>query len=386
MTNEFGSCHNENGIFAAPQHGGRVYQNAKLRNTNVRNVLDFSASINPIGPPHSLVRAVEQAIPLVRYYPDTTHEGVKHAIAARFHVEVENLMCANGASEVIDLLLQSLQPKRVVILEPAFSEYRQAAKRHGIPTLHLPLEMNRGTAGVEGTSMSVNLPLRRLNETLDAGDLLFVNTPHNPTGVTFRLDAWISYAHQWMDQGITIAVDESFLDFFSDEMGYTAMYEAVQSENLFVIRSATKFYAMPGLRFGFAVGSATHFQNVERLRDPWSVNQLAQVAAQVAYKDVPFQRRTWEWLKSERLFVQQAWDERESWTLHMGEVNFFLLRFHDLNEARSLEQHLQEHGMFLRDCSTFMGLGVGVYRVAMRTRAENAALQKKVSDYFGASK
>ena len=243
------------------------------------------------------------------------------------------------------------------------------------------------------SATSFQLPLDELEFVLQSGDLVFLNNPNNPTGACVKARDWLTQAHAWQERGVQVVVDESFLDFVPDETDYTAIPHAVQSESLFVIRSATKFYALPGLRFGFAIGSSRHFHRIERLRDGWSVNQLAQIAAAEAYKDNGFKKDTRTWLAAEQEHVGRLWTKLPAErsivapvTLHMGQVNFFLLQFHRPEIGHLVEQHLQSQRMLIRHCASFVGLELGFYRVAIRTAAENLALHQSVMSYLEARK
>lgn len=366
-------------------HGGQIHHYAALHGIDVNDIIDFSANINPLGPPASVVSAIQSALFVIRHYPDPNHTDVKNVLAQHFQVDSTQILCGNGASEVIDLLLQYLKPGRVVVLEPAFSEYRKSAERHGVAVLSRSLLESSQPSDTSAGQLfhpSVVLPLKQLDTILRPGDLVFLNTPHNPMGTCFKHLDWLPYARKWLDRGVRVVVDESFLDFLPNESEYTAIEEAVQSEGLFVIRSATKFYALPGLRFGFAIGSSRIFHQIERLRDGWSVNQLAQIAAAEAYQDKRFQQQTWEWLQREHQHVRQLWTGIPKVSLHMGQVNFFMLQFHHPETGQLVEQHLQSRGMLIRNCSNFEGLGAGFYRVAIRTEIENRILAEEVADYL----
>lgn len=378
-------------------HGGRVHQYTASTGVSWNNVIDFSANINPLGPPASVLSVLRESLSVIRHYPDTSHTEVKNVLAQHFQVNPDEILCGNGASEVIDLLLQSLQPTRVVVLDPAFSEYRHSAERHRIPVLSAALfgigedledTSERTIRSSFGTWLSqpLKLPLHKLDANLRSGDLLFINSPHNPTGACIATREWLRNAKEWQERGVQVVVDESFLDFLLDESDYTAIHHAVESKALFVIRSATKFYALPGLRFGFAIGPSRHIQGIERMRDGWSVNQLAQIAAVVAYQDTRFQQDTWRWLHAEQEHVKQLWSKVSGVNLYMGKVNFFLLQFQRPEMSTRLEQHLQHQGILIRNCINFRGLEPGAYRIAIRAEAENHLLFQEVVSFMEETK
>ena len=187
------------------------------------------------------------------------------------------------------------------------------------------------------------------------------------------------HVEDWSAHGTAVLVDESFLDFVKGGEQESAMPTALTRPNVLVLRSATKIFAMPGLRFGFGVGEPSTIGSIDAARDGWSVNQLAQVAAQAAYQDAEFLQSTWAWLQPERIFVRKAWQRQRAVRVWPSSVNFVLLQFDHESNARRVDQSLRQQGMHLRDCSDFRGLGPAYRRIAIRSHAENALLAMRCS-------
>lgn len=350
-------------------HGGRVYEYAEKTGRNVADVLDFSANINPLGPPESVLAAIGRSMDGIRHYPDTRHADVLTSIQARYRVDKSGVFCGNGAAEVLDLTLRMVAPARVFVFEPAFSEYRAAARRVD-------------AAVVETQFSRVNLPhrLRALSENCGRGDVVILNNPHNPTGACWRRDEIIEALEALCDRAAVVVVDESFMDFRWDESTYSVLLDTTHIRNLVVVRSATKMYTIPGLRFGFGAAHPDLVMKIERNRDRWSVNHLAQVAAAAAYQDQGFVRTTWDWLYREQCYVQETWGTHEAIELSPPGVNYFLLHVHEDIPAMRILEKLEHEGIFLRRCDSFTGLTKQDIRVAIRTRSDNERLWTAFND------
>ena len=353
-------------------HGGRIYEFADRHSVAWSQVEDFSANINPLGPPESVMQTLIQSLQQIRHYPDHRHTMVKKVLAQRFSVAEEQILCGNGATEVIDLWLEALRPTRLAILTPAFQGYESAAHRWGIPLLKLP--MMQGDA--------LEFPVPSMLAKLRPGDGLIVNNPHNPTGFAIRAKELSAMIDQLEDRQVHVMVDESFIDFLHDQEEWSVLKRTHESRYLYVLRSATKMYAIPGLRFGFAVGNPEVLARVEKKRDGWSVNQLAQLAAATAYQDREYDQLTWTWLEEEKRWLRQTWGNQASIHLYTPSANFFLVRFPSADKALELSKHLAESRVYLRGMDGFFPLDDRFVRVAIRTRDKNESLWQWATDFL----
>ncbi len=356
-------------------HGGRIFQFAREFAHDVNSVRDFSANINPFGPPPFVVRAIEAALPLVRHYPDPSHEAVKEALSDRLSVPRDRIVCGNGAVEVMELVLRAIAPQRVYILEPAFSEYAALAARCGATVQRL-------SAAFEPGSQAPPIPVP---DGAAAGDVVIVNNPHNPTGTRWTAQQWQGAAALWEARGAYTLFDESLIDFLDDAPQCTALQTEDRAERRIVVRSLTKMYAIPGLRFGYAVAPRAIAARIESNRDPWSVNVLAQAAATVALVEgFGFERGTRERMREERTFVRGSWGAHRAVWLHEPHANFFLARFASPSCAACIVQEAAAQGAMLRECSSFAGLDGAHLRVAIRQHADNAWLWDLVAGLLDA--
>jgi threonine-phosphate decarboxylase len=355
------------------KHGGRVYEYAEQMNVSVESIHDFSANMNPFGPPASVLSAVRtMPVFVISSYPDARHSSIKSILANELDIDANALFCGNGATEVMELIVRNIQPKRVVVLEPAFSEYAAIAFRNRIQVVRIPLLLDREFA----------LPISALDTCLQRNDLVFLNYPHNPSGRVWPRSEWEDAVRSWSRRGVTVVCDESFIDFLSDINDLTAVPLVREEEHVFVVRSATKMYAIPGLRFGFGVGNAKIVADIEKERDPWSVNQIAQIAAMKAYRDTGFLEKTRRWLLAEQAYIKDTWGKSPWVRFFVPQANFFLVQFNDAKVAQELQSTLRKNWLFLRDCTDFTCLGPNYLRIGIRSHTENELLWSAVTRFF----
>jgi len=350
-------------------HGGDIVTYRQRSGRRAEDILDCSANINPLGVPASVTEALRAALPAVGHYPDPQQRETKAILAARFGVAPETILCANGAAEAIDLLTRSIRPKRCLILDPAFAEYEMAALRNACPLVRIPMVFDPGRG---------DFPWGSIDAMAREGDLLWINNPHNPLGIGQPFGVWSSHLTELMERGVQVVVDESFLDFLSHDSSWTAMHHVAGMAHLSVIRSATKVFAMPGVRFGFAIVAPSLAEAIERTRDPWSVNSLAQAAAVAAYQDTGYLEQTHRWLEQELDFVTGTWGRTGLLCGDTPVTPYLLARFPDHEVAQRATRVLEGEGIFIRDCTSFRGLDGAHRRIALKRREDNERVWRLV--------
>lgn len=331
-------------------------------------ILDFSASINPLGPPLSAIHSLQAALHQIHAYPDPQYQHLGHALA-RFHgIDPEWVLPGNGAAELLtwaarDLAAQETETGRPTwVLAPGFRDYGRALAAFGGTARSLPV-----TPGLS-TGQPWSTPYQSLPLPPEPGAFL-VNTPHNPTGLLFACDSLRSR----LEQGGLVVVDEAFLDFLPEGDRHSCIPWLEQFPTLIVIRSLTKFYSVPGLRLGYAVAHPDRLRRWQQWRDPWSVNSLAAAAGVTLLQDRDFQTKTWAWLPPCRDRLYRALDQIPGLTPYPSAANFLLVRC-DRPVPELQAQLLQQHRILIRDCLSFPELGDRFFRVAVRTDADNRRL------------
>jgi len=286
-------------------------------------------------------------------------------LATYLGVQTDNLLVGNGATEIIYSLCFLLRPRIVLVPQPTFSEYARAAEAAGAQVILCPLSPTQG----------FRLDVEAYCRLLEQADMAFLCNPNNPTGNLFPYD---TLYHIWQEsrrRGVWLIVDESFLDFVENWPELSLVQVAAREEKLIILRSLTKFFALPGLRLGAGIAAPSIIKYLEERSDPWRVNILAQLAGAVAVKDREYQIRTWKLLKGERAYLFEGLAFLPGLRPYRSEANFILV---DIGlsgwKSGELTEALAQHKVLVRDCSNFPGLEGGYIRVAVKERESNTIL------------
>jgi L-threonine-O-3-phosphate decarboxylase len=340
-----------------PKHGGNLIWAATLAGCPVFSILDFSASINPLGPPKSAIAAIQRSISQLPFYPDPEYTRLTSVLARHHHLDVEYILPGNGSAELLTWAGRELaQQKFTYLMTPAFSDYGRA------------LQAFQGKIRCFNLLESDNLALPPNNSSdLEAG--LIINNPHNPTGKLWTRDEIIPYLQQFA----LVVVDEAFMDFLPPEEEQSLIPLVRDYPNLVILRSLTKFYSLPGLRIGYAIAQSDRIQRWKQWRDPWSVNILAAEAAIAAIADREFQQQTWNWLlpTKDKLFNDL---KQISGLSPLPSVANFLLVTANRSTTELQRELLIKNHILIRDCLSFPELGDRYFRIAVRTIEDNDRL------------
>ena len=351
-------------------HGGNTREAAELLGISPEQLLDFSANINPLGMPASLKRAIVDNLDCAEHYPDVDYAKLHAALAEHHQIPASWILAGNGETESIFTLVQGLKPRHAMIVTPGFAEYRRALQ-WGDCTIH-EFALREG----DGWQLTDAI-LDALTSELDC---LFLCTPNNPTGLLPDNRLLREIASRCERLGINLILDEAFIDFIAGEPGFIPLLR--DNPHIWVLRSLTKFYAIPGLRLGYLVNSNEQaVAQMRRRQMPWSINAFAALAGEIILHDSAYQQATWKWLEQEGARFDRQLKELPGLTVYPGRANYRLLRCEradfDLQRAM-LEQHV-----LIRSCANYPGLDARYYRVAVRSQEENnrllAALRKVLS-------
>ncbi|KKM13120.1 hypothetical protein SY88_00545 [Clostridiales bacterium PH28_bin88] len=352
-------------------HGGNVRKASEKYGIPENEILDFSANINPLGPPEGVYRCLRSNLHQITRYPDPENAELRRALSAHLGVEEDRVLAGNGATEIIFLTIYALKPRRVMVTAPAFSEYARAAWSGGAQVVSYPLREEEG----------FNLKPFEIIKDLTGVDILFLCNPHNPVSNLIPPEALMTVIEHCRYTGTLVVVDESFLDFVEERRDYTVVPYAARHDHVLVLYSLTKLYALPGLRLGCAVAHRELVARLEACRDPWSVNRLAQLAGVAALQDPAFSDRTRRWLRKEKEFLFRKLQEVPGIRPLHPEVNFILV---DLSEsgkgASEVTEKMARRGVLVRNCSSFEGLGDRYIRIAVKDRLANERLLQVLSD------
>ena len=337
-------------------HGGDW---ESFRERNGRMPLDFSANTSPLGMPEGVREAAAASLDGADRYPDPECRALRRALSERYGLTPEELLCGNGAADLIERLVLALHPRKALVTAPTFTEYRTALERIGcaVQTVLLP----------EETGFR---PDDRIPEAITADlDVLILCEPNNPTGRTTDRALLEAAADRCDELGVLLVLDECFNEFLDDPAAHSFL-PALRRHRVLVLRAFTKFYGMAGLRLGWcACADRGLLARMAEAGQPWPVSVPAQAAGIAAMQETEYALRLRTLIQKERPRLGRAL-ERLGCRVIPGEAGFLLFR----DDTPSLPEKLEKRGILMRCCADFAGLGPGWYRIAVRTPAENDAL------------
>ncbi|MHC5851614.1 threonine-phosphate decarboxylase CobD [Nostoc sp.] len=350
-----------------PAHGGNLAWAAALAGCPPDAILDFSASISPLGPPNSAIAAINSQIGNLKHYPDPNYSELRLALSHFHQVPSEWILPGNGSAELLTLVGRELaQLAATILITPAFGDYYRTLAAYNTKVLECPLSLVTGHTLPEGEALR-SLVIDKGQRTKDKG--LLLNNPHNPTGKLFSRDSILPY----LEQFALVVVDEAFMDFVPPNEEQSLIPVVQEYPNLVILRSLTKFYSLPGLRLGYAIAHPDCLAKWQLWRDPWPVNTLAVAAAIAALQDTEFQQQTWAWLPPARNQLFQGLAKIPGLQPQASAANFLLIESQE-STSHLQQQLLKYHQILIRDCLSFKELGDRFFRVAVRSQSDNQRL------------
>ena len=340
-------------------HGGNRHQLARQSGRAPGEILDFSANINPIGPPPWLRQVISRALEEVVHYPDPESRALVEAASRRFGTRPEEIVVGNGSSELLFALCRALGPRDALIPVPSYIDYTRAAEAAGLAVRPFPL----------GEPEDFALDPAALGAAATGDPVVFLGQPNNPTGILLPSETLraLARAHP---RALWIA-DEAFADFIP---GFDSLIRD-RPDNAGVLYSLTKFFAIPGLRLGLAFLPAELARKTRAQLSPWSVNTLSQAVGARALQDEAYARETRAAVERWREDLAARLSNLPGLKVYPSPVNFLLLRL-DRPEpcGTAIADALLSQGIAVRVCANFQGLSDRFLRVAVRTPAENLRL------------
>jgi threonine-phosphate decarboxylase len=357
-----------NAGFDQSTHGGNIWAAQEEWGVPVQEILDFSASVNPLGPSPLAWEAVKAGLDWISHYPEPGAESCKLALSRHLGVEPQQIVLGNGGSELIYLLGRMFYQSRILLVAPCFSEYGGGLTRPRIH--HFPLPAQEG----------FRLPLSQFLDAIEPDDLLFLGNPNNPTGNLWTREALLEIITCAGQKNARVVIDEAFLDFAGDA-GKSLRDRVLPARNLIVVGSLTKFIAIPGLRLGYAVAHPQTASAMEDLLPPWRINTLASAAARASLEDRTYIADTIAVVTREREFLAQELS-RLGFQVYPGSANFLLLAALAAKgmPAREIQERLGPYRILIRLCHDFINLSPYHFRIAVRSRRDNLRLLEALKE------
>ncbi|OIP76147.1 MAG: threonine-phosphate decarboxylase [Oscillatoriales cyanobacterium CG2_30_44_21] len=350
---------------ARPIHGGNRQWAAQIAGTNPESILDFSASINPLGIPKSAIAAIQSHLLDLSHYPDPRYTQFREAIGEFHQIDPDYVLAGNGVSELLTWVARDLSHlSATVIFTPTFTDYDRALTAFDCQVERFSL--------LSENNFAVSSQLSQLTDTHNKG--ILINNPHNPTGYLFDRDRLLPY----LDQFALVVIDEAFMDFLTTDQQQSLIDLVPFHDNLVILRSLTKFYSLPGLRIGYAIAHPQRLQRWQAWRDPWCVNSLAVAVGMAIVQDREFQQQTWNWLAPAKSELFNGLSQFAALTPYPNAANYLLVKT-EVAGSYLQKRLLQKHQILIRDCLSFPELGDRYFRVAVKLKSENQRLLEALS-------
>lgn len=351
------------------KHGGTVFSLARQLGVPPESILDYSASINPLGPPSGVRKAVTEAFDLAGHYPEPGSPSVCKALADYHSISGDNIAVANGSTELIHLLPRLFRSAagRALLIAPTFSEYANALGLAGWKFDYLVLNHNSG----------FELDCEKVAAELANGyDLLFFCNPGNPSGKLYSPAEIDTLARLCKSSGCFFVLDEAFIDFAEES---SAKHLLPLADSGLILRSMTKFFGFPGLRLGYAIASPAVTSRLQRFLPPWNVGIIPQAAAVAALADKEHRLRTLDIVARERRRLAATLAAINELEVFDSAANYLLIRLKSGLTAAELQGRLQKELILIRDCSNYEGLDNSFFRVAVKGETDNKKLLQAIA-------
>ena len=368
-------------------HGGNIFQFAHEQRIEPYEVVDFSANINPLGPSQRGLDALNAQLRYISHYPDATNDDVLNAIADTYGMDKHQIIVGNGAAELLYAICRLPGYTGAFVPAPGFSEYKEALEASKIPVrdiFYRPREDDNGKPYFEVPYLALETFAAELKGQ-DGRIIVFLGNPNNPDGTLLDKDHIRTLASMLKDANSLLVIDESFIDFVGNDPlqdNEHSMRSLVNEfDNIIVVHSFTKFYAVPGLRIGAAFTNETLITQLQQYIPSWSVNTLAQAYTKAALNDVDYIKRTKQELNEERAFMYNALDAIEGITVYPPSANFMLFQVNQEGiTANYINEELKKYNMIVRNCDSYVGLTNHWVRIAIKDHETNIKLVDKLTN------
>lgn len=353
-------------------HGGDIYSEGIFKG---QELLDFSSNINPLGVPDSFKVHIEEALNNVKNYPDILYRGIKSDIKEYLdtvyavNLHENSLVIGNGAAEIIDLSISCF--KKLLVVVPSFVEYNLNAKKWG--------------AAIEYSYLNEDMDFDYgdILKKLENNEAIIIGNPNNPNGNIIDKKYFKSILDYCELNHKTVIIDEAFIEFTGDPLhSFTTLINKYKC--LFIIRAITKFFAMPGIRFGYGISKNEEIIRViKAMQNPWNINCFAETAVKYVFKDKEYIDKSIKWINEERIFFTDELRNIEIIDkIYKTYSNFVLCRLREIDCDEIYSFCLSEK-ILIRKADNFMGLNKNYIRLAIKDREKNKRLLEILKKFPG---
>ncbi|WP_158735287.1 threonine-phosphate decarboxylase CobD [Alteribacillus sp. YIM 98480] len=355
-----------------PEHGAMPAALSKqLSQARCREIIDFSVNTNPFGPPADLKRKLKEWTDTIYQYTDPSHCTLREHMAEKISCKPDHVLPGNGGAELIFAAARLFANKKVVLIEPTFTEYKQALQANGAEVISFYTN--------EETRWQWSF--QHLKPLLEKSDGIWFCHPNNPTGSVSAKEDIVQLLTYCRAANKLLVVDEAFYDFQQDPFLFHRYIKG--NDPIILLRSMTKMYAVPGLRLGYMLASENLIEKINNYLPPWNVNSIAEQAMSYLLNQEAFVNQTVQRLHKEKNRVLKGLQTLKEIEVFPSAVNFYLIRHIKNIDMRPLLTFLAQEGIHARHTYHFPGLDGKYLRLAVKTKSENDQLLQSLARWSG---
>lgn len=330
-------------------HGGDVYRN------EVR--LDYSVNLNPFPIPSEVTEAIQAGMSEIHQYPDHAQQKLRERIAGLEGVDTENVVCGNGASELLMAAVHAVMPRKALIAAPCYAGYAVALKASEAEVTEYFLDEKKDFAVDAGI----------LDKIGDGIDMVFITDPNNPNGSLIEPELKKAIASKCEESRAVLVLDECFYP-----LTMAGAEKKAVKDNALHLRAFTKTFAIPGIRVGYMLSMDTELLGKIRKHLPeWNVSRIAERTGEAAAKvleSTDYLSSSVQMIKHEREYLAGQL-ERLGLKVYRSDTNYLLIK-----SRPDLYERLLGEGILIRRCANFSGLNETYFRIAVRQHKDNEEL------------
>ncbi|HIT90050.1 MAG TPA: aminotransferase class I/II-fold pyridoxal phosphate-dependent enzyme [Candidatus Merdenecus merdavium] len=348
-------------------HGSDIEKVEKVFGIKKDHIVNFSTNVNPLGFSPLMRKELVNHIDVITSYPDREYSSLRSAIANYTGSVQDHIFVGNGSTELISLFLQTAKPKKAIILGPTYSEYEREISLGGGSFSYFFLKEK------DHFVLQTDLLIEELKAHVD---LLVMCNPNNPTSSSIDQNDMRLILDVCQQRDIHVIVDETYVEFTHERDEISCVPLTKEYPQLIIIRGVSKFFASPGLRLGYAITSNLNLmKTMETLRNPWSVNSLADLAGTIMFSDKEFIQDTKRYIIRERNRMVEALSKLQNIKVYKPTANFILFKIlKDSITSQDVFQHCIQNSFLVRDCSSFESLGERFIRFCVLKEEDNSRL------------
>jgi threonine-phosphate decarboxylase len=361
-------------------HGGNIKDLAKTLNCAMDDIIDMSSNLNPLGPPETIGKVICDNLIKIQSLPEPDAHTMKKGFANFHNIDLKSVVAGNGTTWFIYTIPLAFHSKKILIVGPTYSDYKDACIMHDIAFEHCIAKASNQLNPILFNQDSFDLntfdpDIDEISQMAKDADTVFICNPNNPTGSLVAREK-LEYLIQKHENTVFI-VDESYLPFVNNA-GETSMVSMTDYKNLIVLSSMSKIFRIPGLRTGFLSGDQRLVEKIMAHYQPWSVNSLAQKVIEHIFDNPeriePFYQKTREYIKREKQIFLESINNIPGLQTFDSSTYFILARLTNGMSSSDFCKRIGQDKILIRDCSNFSGLTEEYVRFSLKERDINLHL------------